>query len=442
MSFVSTCVRHPEKNAKRKCFRCKQVICIGCYFNRDHHIFCGRSCWLRWTAAERGGRVAAAMHRRMPLPLFLIAMLLAAFPLAYLILSVTRELDAPLLESFMHHAPRAPASVSAKITGIEEGERTMTVLGRSAPGALVFLLRDGKVILNGVAGDNGSFRFLLDLDSSEATYAVAAAPAGSVDTASFTPAPVAPPAAAVRSNQTKFVESFTRGAGSERELVLSFDAGSSDQGARDILDILRNRHIKTTVFLTGEFIHHFPAIVRQIVADGHEVGNHTWSHPHLTSFARDRRQATLAGMTRERFQAELRRTSEEFRSATGSEMSRYWRAPFGEENSEIRGWAAELGYLHVGWTRGRRYNLDSLDWVVDRQSPIYFSPEQVASRMLNFDVANGTTLNGGIILMHLGSDRGEDERISRALPMLISGLEEKGFRFVKVSELKGGSHAG
>ncbi|HEY5610236.1 MAG TPA: polysaccharide deacetylase family protein, partial [Thermoanaerobaculia bacterium] len=216
-----------------------------------------------------------------------------------------------------------------------------------------------------------------------------------------------------------------------------FDAGSSDRGARQILDTLRAHGITTTIFLTGQFIERFPEVVREVVADGHEVGNHTYSHPHLTSFARNRRQVTLAAVTKERFHEELTKTAGLFQQVTGTEMAKFWRAPFGEENSEIRGWAAELGYLHVGWTKGPRYNLDSLDWVIDRRSPMYLSPEKLAERLLNFDAANNTTLNGGIILMHLGTDRGEDDALDRALPMMIQRFQQRGFRFVKVSDLKG-----
>jgi len=69
----------------------------------------------------------------------------------------------------------------------------------------------------------------------------------------------------------------------EKKIVLSFDAGSTDRGAAEILDALRGRGIRTTVFLTGQFIRRYPELARQIASDGHEVGNHTFDHPHLTT---------------------------------------------------------------------------------------------------------------------------------------------------------------
>jgi peptidoglycan/xylan/chitin deacetylase (PgdA/CDA1 family) len=303
---------------------------------------------------------------------------------------------------------------------------------------VAFLLRDGSPAGSSNAGTDGVFRFEVPIPEGATTWAVAAVRSSEIAAAAFSPRPraIAPPPGSVRSGTTRFVESFTRGPATRPEVVLSFDAGSSATGAEAVLDELRSRGIRTTVFLTGQFVERFPAIVRRIVSDGHEVGNHTWSHPHLTTFSRNKKQLTLPSVTRETLQAELRRTAEAFREVAGASMAPYWRAPFGEENSEIRAWAAELGYLHVGWTRGRRYNLDSLDWVSDRRSSIYFDPDALADRLIGFGEANNTTLHGGIVLMHLGSDREEDERLDKALPRLIDGLESRGIRFVTVSEMR------
>jgi peptidoglycan/xylan/chitin deacetylase (PgdA/CDA1 family) len=64
---------------------------------------------------------------------------------------------------------------------------------------------------------------------------------------------------------------------------------------------------------------------------------------------------------------ELARTARLYREATGQTMAPLWRAPFGEHNAEIRRWAAEQGYWHVGWTGGRG-GLDGLDWITDPRS--------------------------------------------------------------------------
>lgn len=228
---------------------------------------------------------------------------------------------------------------------------------------------------------------------------------------------------------------ITRGSRGEAEIVLTFDAGSSAAGATEILDALQEHEIRTTIFVTGRFVEANPAIVLRIVAEGHEVANHTWSHLHLTSWNSTGRHSTLPGVSRQRLIDELERTAAAFRELTGSDMAPYWRAPYGEHNPEILRWAREAGWQHVGWTRGSRRSLDALDWVTDRRSRNYHSPEGLVKRILDFEHQDGDSLDGAIILMHLGSDRPPQERMVRTLPTLISELSSRGLRFVTVSEM-------
>jgi len=212
-----------------------------------------------------------------------------------------------------------------------------------------------------------------------------------------------------------------------KEILVSFDAGSSDRGAAEILEALRGRGIRTTIFLTGQFIRRYPALTRRIASDGHEVGNHTWDHPHLTTYASDGRQSTRADVTEAIVRDELERTAALYRETTGREMAPFWRAPFGEENAEIRAWALRAGFSHVSWTHGEGRNLDALDWVTDPESPRYRSSEKVISRLL------ASARPGNIILMHLGSDR--DDPVADHLPRLLDTLASEGYRFSTASEL-------
>ena len=218
---------------------------------------------------------------------------------------------------------------------------------------------------------------------------------------------------------------LTRGPSDRAEVLVSFDAGSSDAGASAILDALSARGIRTTIFLTGEFIRRYPALVRRIAAEGHEVGNHTDTHPHLTTYASDGRQATRPGVDRAFLTAQLARTAGLYREATGRTMAPLWRAPFGEHNTEIRRWAAEAGYWHVGWTGGRD-GLDGLDWVSDPRSRAYQSSDRLLGRLVRH------AENGGIVLLHLGSDR--DEPVSTKIGALFDGLTARGFAYARASE--------
>jgi peptidoglycan/xylan/chitin deacetylase (PgdA/CDA1 family) len=217
------------------------------------------------------------------------------------------------------------------------------------------------------------------------------------------------------------------GGGGEKMILVSFDGGSSDRGATEILDALRGRAIRTTIFLTGQFIRRYPELTRRIAEDGHEVGNHTFDHPHLTTWAENGRQETRSGVTEEMLDGELERTAALYRATTGRDMAPLWRAPFGEENPEILAWARRAGWAHVSWTHGHGTNLDALDWVSDPDSPRYRPSERVISRLL------ASARPGDIILMHLGSDR--DDPVAGHLPRLLDTLASEGYRFSTASEL-------
>ncbi len=211
-------------------------------------------------------------------------------------------------------------------------------------------------------------------------------------------------------------------------IALTFDGGSTADGTTELLDLLRRLDLRVTLFVTGKFIENHPGLVRRAVLDGHEVGNHTFSHPHLTTYAEDRRHRLRPGVTRSWFRGELLRTEELFRKATGRDLAPYWRAPYGEENGTLRAWAYELGYIHVRWSSLRGASLDSRDWVDDEHSALYEDTTRMMRRLLRFP-----QLGGGIVLMHLSTHRREPPW--RVLPPLLEALEARGIRATSVTEL-------
>ncbi len=227
---------------------------------------------------------------------------------------------------------------------------------------------------------------------------------------------------------------ITRGLLGRRRIALTFDGGSGAQGAEEILDILKQNNIRCTLFLTGGFIRRHPQLVRRMAEEGHEIGNHTWSHPHLTTFAENRRHDTRAGITRERLLQELEKTAELFTQTTGRKMAPLWRAPFGEHNEEIRRWAAEAGYLQIGWTSDSNGTMDTLDWVTDSTSTAFQTADEILQRLLSFSSGNNTHADGGIVLMHLDSQRPNDP-VYKILPAFIDSMKSRGYQFATVSEL-------
>ena len=216
---------------------------------------------------------------------------------------------------------------------------------------------------------------------------------------------------------------LTRGPRQQKLLLLSFDGGSSDEAADEILTTLESRHIRTTIFLTGAFIERFPDVVRRIVADGHEVGNHTFDHPHFApDFRRDPR------WTEGRVQDELLRADEAFYRLTGRPMDPVWRSPYGENTKEIRAWVEAIGYRHVGWSEGA----DSLDWATSKEKRLYRSGGAILDKLHTRLEQDG---GGLIVLMHLGSDRPETDRPAAKLGAFIDRAQAEGWRFVTASEM-------
>jgi peptidoglycan/xylan/chitin deacetylase (PgdA/CDA1 family) len=406
------------------------------------HLYCSEKCARDAGRHAAWRRVRDVLGIRVPARLAVAAVVLAAAAPVVLALRTVRELDGLNISSPLAR-PRRDAP-TARLDTVIETPAGLRLTGSSASGAAVFLfsgsrfvaaapVEDGHFQFDGVK-ERGPFRvgaMPLSAPLAYAPPAPAPSPAAALRPPSAaarpTPAPVlaaapppAPPAA-----RGAIAPDLTRGPDDRPDILVSFDAGSSDRGATAILDALAARGIHTTIFLTGEFIRRYPDIVRRIAAEGHEVGNHTDTHPHLTTYAADSRQVTRLGVDRAFVAGELARTARLYREATGRAMAPLWRAPFGEHNAEIRRWAAEQGYWHVGWTGGRS-GLDGLDWITDPRSRAF----QPADRLLSRLVAHAE--NGGIVLLHLGSDR--EEPVAARIGALFDGLKARGFRFARASE--------
>ena len=233
---------------------------------------------------------------------------------------------------------------------------------------------------------------------------------------------------------------ISRGNPNSMEIALTFDGGQQAGDTELILNILKSRNRRATIFLTGRFIENNPRLVVRMIKDGHEIGNHTMTHPHLTTYATNFQQDTLPWVNREFLKEELLRTEALFRALTGRSMAPLWRAPYGEINRQILGWARELGYTHVGWTadRERKESLDSLDWVSDPSSRFYLTAAEMEQRILGFG-RGSKGLRGAIILMHLDTARTE-ERLSERLGYIVDRLMAEGYRFVPVSRLIESAH--
>jgi peptidoglycan/xylan/chitin deacetylase (PgdA/CDA1 family) len=182
-------------------------------------------------------------------------------------------------------------------------------------------------------------------------------------------------------------------------IAMTFDDGPHQTLTPKLLDLLAQKKIKATFFVLGENAERHPEILRRAVAEGHEIGNHTWSHPNLAKSSQD----TL--------RSQLQRTDDLIRQAIGF-RPKIMRPPYGELTSKQRQWVHdEFGYNIILW------DVDPLDW----KEP---GPAVVSQRIIR------GAKSGSIILSH-----DIHAQTIAAMPQTFDALLAKGFRFVTVSEL-------
>ena len=182
-------------------------------------------------------------------------------------------------------------------------------------------------------------------------------------------------------------------------IAMTFDDGPHGANTPRLLDMLKQRHIHATFFFVGQCVEEFPDIVKRIVAEGHEVANHSWSHPQLSR------------MNDASVHDQLQKTQDAIVQACGV-TPKIMRPPYGAFTSRQCAWAnGNWGYKVILW------DVDPLDWKI-RNS------EHVKAEILK------QTVNGSIILSHDIHKTTVD-----AMPETLDALLSKGFKFVTVSEL-------
>lgn len=460
------CKNHPRRRAKRKCYSCHQPICSECQILVSHHYFCSFKCHreffrdnfstpltkalgtviaFTFALVRVPVKVRQAVHWGLFINVLLIGVLSISIWKIYELNKRLMRLENSL-QDLLNNINLVKVSNdkfvfsntlfdSLKITKPTNGAMVLSnridIEGEAGDNQIISLIVDGK-IKEVTLPEKGKFVFKsIAAKRGSNTFTVKSiAENGQVTTLENIEI--------IYNNPTvRFLASnITRGNVLESKVALTFDGGYEANASEEILTILNEKDLRCTFFLTGTYINHYPDIVQRMVADGHEVGNHTWSHPHLTTFAENGVHLTRPSVSREFLQNELEQAAAVFTACTGKKMAPYWRAPYGEHNLEIREWAAELGYRHIEWTIGHKWesNMDTMDWVADTTSPAYRSAEEILDKVLSFGNDSDVGANGAIIIMHLGTLRNNDFP-HKKLPEIIDGLREQGYQLVTVSEM-------
>ena len=204
------------------------------------------------------------------------------------------------------------------------------------------------------------------------------------------------------------VSELHRGPRGAHRLAMTFDAGGEADAFPALVAALSSAGVRSTFFLAGEWMQKHPELVTVLLSEGHELGNHTWSHRDLTL------------LDDAEIRAEFKQTAALLAKHSPRTARRWWRAPFGERDRRVLRIASSLGLVSVYWT------LDSLDSVAPPKSSAFLI-ERITGK-------SDAQLEGAIILMHVG-----EPTTAEALPEILRTLQRRGFEVVTVSSLL--SHA-
>ncbi|RDE06751.1 polysaccharide deacetylase family protein [Sphingomonas aracearum] len=205
-----------------------------------------------------------------------------------------------------------------------------------------------------------------------------------------------------------------------REVALTFDDGPDPTWTPRILDVLKAAHVPATFFVIGENGLAHPLLLRRIVAEGHEIGNHSYTHPNM-AFSSDRAIALEVNATQRLIEAYTGRATHLFRAPYFGDAE-----PTTAEELQPALVAQSRGYTVVG------LHVDPGDW----QRP---GVDAIVDRTIAQVAAGNADRSGNVILLHDGG--GDRAETVAALPRIIAGLRARGFRFVPVSHLAGLSQA-
>lgn len=195
--------------------------------------------------------------------------------------------------------------------------------------------------------------------------------------------------------------------GKGKQLALTYDDGPNDPHTLDLLNVLARHNVKATFFLIGKYVRQRPDIVQQIIAAGHDIGNHTYSHPNLIFLSDERLRLELNECRMALADAGVR--------IHGKQL---FRPPFGARRPSTLRIARALDYEPIMWS------VMAYDW------------QRTTSERVEAHIRRQTT-GGDVILLHDGGHRhmGADRKHTvRATENIIRHYSDAGFAFLKVRD--------
>ncbi len=186
----------------------------------------------------------------------------------------------------------------------------------------------------------------------------------------------------------------------EPKIALTFDAAWGNDDTQKIMEILKKHDVKVTFFMTGGWVESYPDDVRMILAEGHDLGNHSQNHKNMSQLSDAEKEE------------EIMSVHNKVRELTGYDMFLF-RPPYGDYDSKLIKVAKKCNYYPIQW------DVDSLDW-----------KDYGVDSIIKTVTQNEHLGNGSIILCHNGA-----KYTVEALDTLITTLKAEGYQFVPLSDL-------
>ena len=184
----------------------------------------------------------------------------------------------------------------------------------------------------------------------------------------------------------------------EKIVSISFDAAWGNEYTQTLLDVLKRYDVKTTFFLVGMWVDKFPESVKAIAEAGHDIGNHSDTHPHLPK------------QSAEKIKEQIENCNNKVEKLTGKRPILF-RFPYGDYDNKSMEELENLNMYPIQW------NIDSLDWENKKC-------EEMCKRIIP------KLSPGSIILMHNGA-----KYTAESLPTIIERIQSEGYKIVPISEI-------
>ncbi|MGO0062729.1 delta-lactam-biosynthetic de-N-acetylase [Brevibacillus fluminis] len=188
----------------------------------------------------------------------------------------------------------------------------------------------------------------------------------------------------------------------KKELYLTFDNGYENGFTARILDTLKEKKVPAIFFVTGHYVKEQPELLKRMVQEGHLIGNHSWSHPDMTT------------VSDAKIKEELDSVKEAVAKVTGQQEMAYLRPPRGIFSDRTLAVSKKLGYTNVFWSVAYR------DWETNAQRGRQYAFDQVMAQLHP----------GAVILLHSVSKDNTE-----ALAGIIDAARKQGYEFKSLDQL-------